>query len=182
MTTLVICLYLFMFTFMLYRLLLIRKHDKVLYDFCNVRRSMMKYLRDNFETINKRDYVNIRTSLDLLNNSIRHFDHYKHHVFNIKNLAPMLKTAKQNLTQTKKLQESVNPEVKKLVQCYEKSFLLAFFRFTPLLKTKLVLAISLFLLYILLHFANKYCRNWIYTIKSAIEAVKIIRDRQVCYS
>ena len=45
----------------------IKRHYKVLYNFCDVRRKMMKYLRDNSETIDKNNYVSLRTSLDLLN-------------------------------------------------------------------------------------------------------------------
>jgi hypothetical protein len=160
----------------------IKRNDRVLYEFCDVRRKMMGYLRNNFETVSKDDYLSLRGSLDLLNNNIRYFDHYKMHIFNVNLLIRMIKNTRDNIAKMEEFKVSNNKEILGLISDFEKSFLIAFFIFTPLFKTKLCISLILFLLSISIKAAMYFSKEYARKIKNAITAIEIIQEKRTCYA
>lgn len=160
----------------------LEKHDETLNRFCNLRRKMMQYLRDNYENISKNDYHNLRKSLDLLNNNIHYFDIYKTHIFNLSFLMGIFKAAKENLNEVNKLQDVNNQEIKSLISSFEKAFLIAFFRFTPWLKTRLCIGFFVFMLSLIGRASQSLSRKTASKVNNAISTIQMIEDRKISYS
>lgn len=63
-----------------------KKHDTVLFMFCELRREIMQYLRENFDGISKAEAKNCLAILDCVNSEIHFFSRNKREVYNILNL------------------------------------------------------------------------------------------------
>jgi hypothetical protein len=155
----------------------IGRHDKVLYSLCNVRRDMMEYLRLNCESISREDYISLRSSLDLLNHSVHYFGDYKRHVWDIKNLIRLILIAKANIDTVKALPISKNPGIVKLITNFEKTFLIAFFVFTPLLKTKIFGGLAVFILWVIYRALIKFGSKQAALILQTMTGIKAIEAR-----
>ena len=131
--------------YMFFHLLKIKKHDKVLYKFCEVRRDIMAILRKENFNLPKDDYLALRRLLMVLNDSIHYYDDHKTGLFNIRKFFKFLDKFKEQLTQVDNFEIPQKPEIINLYKDFTLTMLLAFFTFTPLLKYEFFLN---FLMYI----------------------------------
>lgn len=171
-----------MLAIMLIRVLNIRKNDQVLYEFCDVRRKMMRYLRNNFDSVSTGDYLCLRESLDLLNNNIHYFDHYKTHVFNVNMLIRMIRETKKNIDEVERLKRTENAEILDLMGSFERSFLVAFFVFTPLFKTRACISLVVFVLTILVGIMKRISIDYANKIRKAVAAIEFIQQKKLRYA
>ena len=115
----------------------IKRHDVVLYKFCQVRRESMQFLRNNWESLPKKEYVALRELLETLNTIINKYNEHKAVLFS---LGRLIKHIKEFNSFSKKIQPVEAPETEEIRQFYletSKSFLYGFFAYTPLIKSKI---------------------------------------------
>lgn len=123
---------------MIYHMNKIRKHDKVLFRFCQLRRDILQYLREKGNNLPEKDYKEIRTLVDLVNDHIHHFDDHKSGLFRLNGL---FSNAKSVYTKVRKSEEKKVPNNKKIeafYNSYGKSLLIAFLTYTPFLASKII--------------------------------------------
>ena len=72
--------------YMISQLRSLKKHDKALYRFCELRRKIMSYLREKNENIPEHDYYLLRELLDNLNDTIHDFNNHKKSLFIVKDI------------------------------------------------------------------------------------------------
>lgn len=70
--------------FMIVHLLSIKRHDKVLFQLCHIRREVMSLLRDDNFDMPRDDYISLRRLLDALNINIHHYKKHKSLLFNFR--------------------------------------------------------------------------------------------------
>lgn len=77
----------FVFSFCSLRLLYrMKKHDTVLFMFCELRRELMRFLREHFDTLEKDEAKNYLKLLECVNSEIHFFSRNKKEIYNIINL------------------------------------------------------------------------------------------------
>ena len=120
----------------------LKKHDKYLFKFCQIRRDAMKLLRDGYEDLSKEDYVALSGLLKVLNTSIRHYNMYKTILFNFRFYLAFFKAMKASNRKIESMPTCNNPKVNELYSRTRYAILEAFFAYTPFLKSEIVLNIS----------------------------------------
>jgi len=155
----------------------IRKHDSVLFQFCDLRRTIMQYLRKNYETITEEEYNYINKILGSTNIAIHDYNELKKKIFDLSHL-----WRNANLTRTHVLEvESVTPPNNQIIKdfgiAYNRTLLTAFIMYTP------VTSIILPPLDIISRFILKYCRRYFNQRMAKLsELVLFFRDRNKKYN
>ena len=137
---------LFIMIIIFIKLVKMRRHDKVLFKFCNLRRKVMEKIRsDNFE-LSKEDYYSLRNLAENLNISIHYYNHLKISIFNWRKCKEYIKSLNKEDKKVLKLNISNNPEIKYLYDKFTLVLIFAFLNYTPFLKIEILLKISIFIL------------------------------------
>ncbi|MCH7772763.1 MAG: hypothetical protein IIA49_17405 [Bacteroidetes bacterium] len=133
-----------------YRFNKLKKQTNALYRFCQLRRDMMKYLRDEYKNIEKPEYKEIKLSLQYVNQTIHYFHDLKITLFNFKTFIRILTSIAENTdkAEAKKL-EVKSESAKKFSHQYARSSFLAFIELVPFLKWKLGIHLTILLSQIL---------------------------------
>jgi len=126
------------------KLISIKKHDFILYQFCQLRREIIKYLFDNRLKISNKDYEITRKLLEILNDTIHHYNIFKL-VSNLNNLKILMKNTKENTEQVEMLPETNNQNIHIFQKQFSFIILKAFFTFTPFLKHRFILNLIILL-------------------------------------
>jgi hypothetical protein len=142
----------------------------------------MHYLREHFDDISKEDYLSLRESLDLLNNSIHYFDEYKLLIFNFHFFISLIKKTRNNLMKIDKLKKDTNDETAKILTAYQKAYISAFLWFTPFFEIKLCFHMTLIVLKLIVLFAQYIGLTQVSKLKSALDALINIEERRVRYA
>lgn len=138
----------------------LKKHDAVLYKFCQVRRESMQFLRANWSNLPKKEYIALRELLETLNATIHRYNEHKTVLFNLRRF---IEHIKEFDSFSKKIEPIEKPETKEIRQFYldtSRSFLYGFFAYTPLIKSEILvkLVIMIFGVFTLLGI-NKFSRS-----------------------
>jgi hypothetical protein len=154
--------------YMLFHLRRLKKHDKVLYRFCQLRRETMSLIRKGNFDLKLEDYIALRQLLEKTSETIHDFNNCKVSLFNIRNYSIQVHRAK-SLEET-----SVEraPEIQELTGQYALAMLVAFFTFTPFIKSELVLRGFPFILKVLASISGNYLKG---KLKKVEEIVAWIR-------
>jgi hypothetical protein len=155
--------------YMLFYLRRLKKHDKVLYRFCQLRRDAMSKIRESNFDLKFEDYVALRQLLDRTSETVHEFNNCKVSLFNIRNYSVQVHRAK-SLEETS-VQRA--PEVQELTSRYALAMLVAFFTFTPFIKSELVLRGLPFVLKVLASISGNYLKS---KLKKVEEIVTWIRQ------
>ena len=87
--------------FLLASLIAIKKHDRVLFRFCQIRRDLMKDLRDRYDTtLNQQEWQAAKFLLEKLNGVIQHYHSHKTTMFNLRKVRQMIKSDLQKYKET----------------------------------------------------------------------------------
>ncbi len=163
--------YLVMILILIYSLIIIfrfnniKKHDSVLFDFCQVRRDLMNMLRENNFKIEKEDYFCLRDLLEFLNITIHEYNNLKTSFFNIRKFFVYLKQYEKSQQNIKELKIPDNENILKLYNATGYTLLKAFFTYTPFIKSELFLNLIAFLLRTFSRLWKKHMDNYIETLK-----------------
>lgn len=146
---------------MIFKLLSLRKHDRVLYRFCQLRRDIMAYLRDKRDRIPPEDYEQVRMLLQIVNQDIHNYNHYKRNKFNIRYLLRearhLFKSARA--AEIKKIKN--NAKVEGFYKDYGLALVSAFLSYTPFFKSKIILMLTIGLMRKLVIVTGDRLKDWI---------------------
>jgi len=118
----------------------IRRNDSVLYRFCDLRRSIMRVLRE--EELSSSDYIEVRNLLEAINDAISNFNHYKVHIFSIKNISVLSNIAKSDIRESEAKRASIdNNKIKEFYTEFGYALFRAIMAYTPFMKTRIGFAI-----------------------------------------
>jgi len=152
---------LIMLSFMIMQFYAIKKHDKVLFEFCQARRDLMGILRRDNVNISKKNYVALTKLVEFLNRTIHNYDEMKTSLFNIRKFFRYLKQYEKDIKKIEKIKIPDNPEV---IEIYRKSsiaMLKAFLTYTPFIKSQLCLYLLVHLLKTIGYFSKKQVDNYV---------------------
>lgn len=133
--------------FMIRQLRIIKKHDRVLFNFCQVRRDAIGILREKNLNIPKKEYTALRHILEILNMTIHNYDEMKASFFNVR--SRFFKSIKEFAKNREQIEQIDIPDNQDIVDIYNKfgcALLFAFFSYTPFIKSELCLKLAIFLL------------------------------------
>lgn len=117
-------------------LLSLKKHDRVLYNFCQIRRDAIKLIDERGITGDRVAYHSVRHLLNSLNLMIHNYDGCKQQVFNIRKLVAILKDCKHISRQVEKISIPDDHEVVELHLRFKRSMILAFLAYTPFIRSE----------------------------------------------
>ena len=146
--------------FMIIKLRALKKHDDVLFRFCQLRRDMMKYLRSKTTKIPREDYVEIRKLLDLLNSTIHNYEDHKQGLFRIEKFFAETKTVYKSVKKAKSKEIKNNAKVKGFYHEYGKIMLIAFLTYSPFLKSKIIIFLLIKLSSLLAFASGRYFNKY----------------------
>lgn len=121
----------------------LKKHDKALYRFCELRRKIMSYLREKNENIPEHDYYLLRELLDNLNDTIHDFNNHKKSLFIVKDIHISLQKYVDSSFYALEKKINQNKKLSSFFSEYRMSMLLAFLTFNPTLKYHLIIIIMI---------------------------------------
>ncbi len=125
----------------LYMILLLRglkKHDQVLYAFCQVRRDAMSLVREHNLALTRDDYLALREIVDATSATIHDYNLCKIYVFNFRRFLAAIRRFKGIELKTNE-GEVLKYEIVRLRNSFGRALVFSFFTFTPFLKSELVL-------------------------------------------
>lgn len=142
---------------MVWKLRIMKKHDTVLYRFCQIRREIMKIFRDRGFEMPKHDYLAMRQLLDFVNATIHNFDAFKASVFDVRALRKMIETCrKKGAPLNDKVLVPKDPEALKIYEQTWHAATAAFYAYTPFIRSESALRL---LFRVILAWARFFCRG-----------------------
>ena len=122
----------------------IHKHDLILYQFCQLRRNMNRFIEGNWESLTKTEYEQYIILQDHINATISNFREIKVKYFNVKKLHQIHEDAVESSELVEKLlRNSSNEALNRLLLEYKYCVVLGFFAYTPWLREKIIAQILL---------------------------------------
>ncbi len=126
-----------------------KKHDVVLFPLCQLRRDIMKYLRESVRedgvAISKQDGEAVLQILGVLNGVISNYNEHKTHMFNVRNVVKYLDQHKDVLEKVAPLAATKNPQIKNFHHRFAYCSAKAFLAYTPLIRSQATVVILVFL-------------------------------------
>lgn len=129
-------------------LLNVRKHDKVLYNFCQIRRDAIAIIDQRGLNFDRVCYHSLRNLIHSLNLVIHEYEGCKVHIFNVRRLLALLKSYKHITHQVDKIVPSRDAEILEIHARFRGAMIRAFLAYTPLIRSE----IAAFVLFKLLSF------------------------------
>jgi hypothetical protein len=123
----------------MFELLIVRKHDSVLYQYCQLRRNILGYLRTKGTRLSEPDYVLANQMLDYVGITIHDFHKLKEEVFNVRKARKLAKASWRVHTKRDIFAETSNKQLKNLQNQFRFLILISIFAYTPFLKSEVVL-------------------------------------------
>lgn len=131
---------------MVLRLKQMRRHDRVLYKMCQVRRDIMALFRERGFELSKHDYFAVRSLLDVVSVTIHNFDECKTTVFNIRFLSRWAAEMRRRNKEIDTFAVPKDDEALRIFNAYRKATVSAFFTYTPFIRSEVFLRLLLFTL------------------------------------
>ena len=117
----------------------VKKHDGVLFPFCQLRRDIMRFLYENvFENpgaLSHEEYQSVRRLLGVLNGAISNYNKHKTVMFDLREMAKHLETYRHTSMPTVEVPD--NPEIRELHRRFGRLLVRAFIAYTPLIRWEL---------------------------------------------
>src|ERR1700758_3289461 len=99
---------LFMLARALGHLQMLKKHDHVLYGFCDIRRDLMKYLREAGSDLSAKDYAFAMDIAGLLNHTVHNYRQHKERTFIFPVFASWMKDFQASVKELERLPKVEN--------------------------------------------------------------------------
>ena len=116
-----------------------RKHDRVLFPFCQLRRDVMSFLYRNMmedtDSLSPSEYGFIRQLLHVLDATIHNYNQHKTSMFNLRKIAKHLKTYRKASEIALKVPD--HPEIQEFHERIHRLLVVAFLAYTPLIRWEL---------------------------------------------
>ena len=122
------------------------KHDKILFQFCLIRREIMSIFRKEGFSLSKSDYAALKELVVILNNTIHNYEQMKTSHFSWKGLALLSQQFKKSVNEVEEVNVSDNARIEKFKLKITRTFIMAFLTHTPFIKPVICLTILIWLL------------------------------------
>lgn len=116
----------------------LEKHDRVLYRFCEVRRKLMRLLRQSGTELSPEDYRVARALLDMLETNIHNYQETKKFLLNGRRFLKSLRTYSKSAVEVANLAMIRDPRVAEVRNELGRAVLLGILDYTPLLRSELL--------------------------------------------
>lgn len=146
----------------------LEKHDRVLYRFCEVRRQLMRLLRDSAHELSREDYAVVRIMLDIVGGNIHDYHETKQQLLNGRQFLRRLRRYSTTVGAVHEL-EAADPRVRKIQTEFGRTILFGFFQYTPLLRSEIIARL-------LVASASLFARFGWHQMKNLAAALRIARD------
>lgn len=133
----------------------VKRHDRVLYRFCQVRRDIMTLFRDRGFEMSKHDYFALRDLLEVVNDTIHHFHECKSTIFNFRTLHRMARELRESDLAFGEIEFPKDKDALAVIERYRGAMFRAFLTYTPFIKSEIALRITLALVVAVGSFAGK---------------------------
>ena len=118
----------------------LRRHDSVLYRFCQIRRDVMALLREQSETLSPEEYHDARELLDVLGFTIHNYQDQKSTMFDGRKFLRFRRSAER----VRQARHSDNPQLVELHKRTAMALVRGFIAYTPFFASELALRLVLF--------------------------------------
>jgi hypothetical protein len=122
---------------MICNFLSMRKHDKVLYVFCQIRRDIILLVDQRGLEFERVGYHSVRNLLNSINIMIHNYEGCKVQLFNIRRLMALLKNYKHITRQAEKIVIPDDAEIIVLHKRFRRAMVCAFFAYTPFIRSEI---------------------------------------------
>lgn len=157
---------------MIQRLHEMRKHDSVLYRFCEIRRRMMRLLRDRGSSLPADDYSGARLLLHVLNSTIHNYHQEKRRMFDGRGFIRYLREYRTTSETFESLNVLADAELQDLRNETGRAMVDGFFTYTPFLRFEILARAVLFGLSLLAKLGLSRMRTTASVVKSALSTAE----------
>ncbi|WP_435979198.1 hypothetical protein [Psychrobacter sp. DM4] len=120
----------------------IQKHDRYIFEFCDLRRDMITYLYEERNGLSRSDYIQLREILNTNNVTIHNYKDSKHTMFNFRRFIDKLRVIENKKS---RVESNVLPEVKVFQVRLVHIVFDAFLAYTPFLKSEVIIKVLYFI-------------------------------------
>lgn len=124
-----------------------RRHDRVLFRFCQLRRDVMEFLYQNTvadpDTMTLAEYQSVRRLLGVLNRMIHDYSDHKKMMFNLRYVLKALRQYRHTLKQAKPIDLTENAAIQRFHQRFAYCCAKAFLAYTPFIRSEAVLRLAM---------------------------------------
>jgi hypothetical protein len=167
---------------MIFELSIINKHDKVLFQFCQLRRNMLAYVRQKGITMPEADYVLMNELLDFVGNTIHDFKYLKEEVFNVRKAKKLAITSKMAQREKHVFMSTDNKKIKVFQNQVRFCLINSILAYTPFLKYELVLRVLYAFGSLMARFSYQKSKNFLGYIQIYIDDKKWFDDPKHHYN
>ena len=126
----------------------VAKHDRVLFPFCQLRRNIMRFLREHMpndsNALSRQEYESILQLLDVVSTVIHHYNRHKTVMFNLRKVIKCIWKYRHTLKRVPPIDMTANAEIQEFHRRFEGLLARAFIEYTPLIRFELVLRMFVF--------------------------------------
>lgn len=127
----------------------IARYDRMLFPFCQLRRDMMRFLREHMpnesNALTRKEYESTLRLLEVLSTIIHNYSQHKTTLFNLRKVAKLLRKYRDVMKKIEPIQTTENKQIQifhnRFAVCSAKAFL----AYTPLIRSEVVLRICVFM-------------------------------------
>lgn len=113
-----------------------RKHDEVLFRFCQIRRNAIELIASRHQELSKEQYSSVRRLLDHASIMIHDFDKCKSLIFNYRRFVKALKFYRGKVQEADQISVPNDADIVNLHKHYRYALWQAFLAYTPFIKTE----------------------------------------------
>jgi len=167
---------------MILRMRKVKRHDEVLYRFCELRRDAMKTLRDksSIEAMTRQEYIVLRKLLETLNVIIEAYKTHKTVIFNLRTLVRVLSEYKRYNKKAESIEKTKHEGIEFLRIGIMKALLHGFLAYTPFIKSEVVVRVVLAILGLLAQSGVKKLNGYARSLKEALEIKQTYQKQFAC--
>ena len=153
-------------------LLGLRKHDRVLFPFCNIRRELMTLLRDHHQDLSVEDYLYARNMLNALSHTVSIYRDHKSRFFNFRAFLRFLRAYQSSADEIAKIPRTKHPQLQAMEQQLNWAMFRGFMAYTPFLRSEIVVRVLLAIMTFLGNLGVKFLSRRIDDISALVADVR----------
>ncbi len=151
-----------------------KNHDRILFEYCQLRRDIMSVLRRENFNLSKEDYSNYMEILDLLNSIIHYYNLHKQYTFRLKNLIRNLKEAKNKTNKIYKIKAKNNEDLERIRKQFIIITINAIIKNTPFFNSKIIFYLLKFSAQLMIAIIKNHSKKFIKDMAKIISYIKWI--------
>jgi len=133
---------------MIWRVRKMKRHDGVLYRYCELRRQAMQYLRDEdkLSQLPRQDYIALRKMICMMNITIEQYKNHKLVMFNLREFVKYFRAYASANKKAAAITIIDNKEIEDLRKGLMKALFFGFMTYTPFIRSEIVVRLTIMIL------------------------------------